>query len=267
MNRIELSDEECRGVAIFAKAFMGLPAQQAAKTTRPLMPAAAPAVLLLSLTTRQGVVNIVLAMTRRDFGKPAFSLRKNTLRENTCTIASGDYSTPVSQRVRLLAKLKKLPVIHVGMPDTCRQFIGASLWVLRSGAQWRVLPPTYGKWNSFFKRFSRWCMNGAWGQLLDYFAEDADLQDVSMDGTVIRAHACAAGAEKSSPENEALGRSKGGFGCKVHALCDALGMPIKFILTGGQEAECKQAIPLLENVKTSAVLADKGYDTNELRSG
>ncbi|MDI1279741.1 PAS domain S-box protein, partial [Methylobacter sp.] len=30
-----------RGVAIFAKAFMGIPAQQAAKATRPLMPAAA----------------------------------------------------------------------------------------------------------------------------------------------------------------------------------------------------------------------------------
>ena len=85
-----------RGVAIFAKAFMGIPAQQAAKTTRPLMPAAAPAVLLLLLDTQQGVSNIILAMTRRDVGKPAFSLRK--LRENTCTIASGDYSTPVSQR-------------------------------------------------------------------------------------------------------------------------------------------------------------------------
>jgi hypothetical protein len=65
-----------RGVAIFAKAFMSIPAQQAAKTTRPLMPAAAPAVLLHSLDTRQGVSNIVLAMTRRDVGKPAFSLRK-----------------------------------------------------------------------------------------------------------------------------------------------------------------------------------------------
>ena len=40
------------------------------------MPAAAPAVLLLSLDTQQGVSNIILAMTRRDFGKPAFSLRK-----------------------------------------------------------------------------------------------------------------------------------------------------------------------------------------------
>ena len=33
-----------REVAIFAKVFMGIPAQQAAKNTRPLMPAAAPAV-------------------------------------------------------------------------------------------------------------------------------------------------------------------------------------------------------------------------------
>ena len=65
-----------RGVAIIAKAFMGIPAQQAAKITRPLMPAAAPAVLLLSLGTQQGVPSIILAMTRRDVGKPAFSLRK-----------------------------------------------------------------------------------------------------------------------------------------------------------------------------------------------
>jgi len=167
--------------------------------------------------------------------------------------------------VRLLPNLKKLAGIHVGLPDTCRLFISASLWILRSGSQWRVLPPTHGKWNSVFKRFSRWCANGAWEKLLGHFSEHADLQDVSMDGSVIRAHACAAGAANSTAEEEALGRSKGGFGCKIHALCDALGMPVKFILTGGQEAECKQAIPLLENVKASAVLADKGYDTNELR--
>jgi transposase len=37
-------------------------------------------------------------------------------------------------------------------------------------------------------------------------------------------------------------------------------------LTGGQEAECKQTIPLLENVRALAVLADKGCDTNELRA-
>jgi transposase len=162
-------------------------------------------------------------------------------------------------------EVKVVPGIHIGLPDTCRQFIKACLWILRSGSQWLVLPPEHGKWNSIFKRFSRWCTNGAWGKLLGHFSEEADLQNVSIDGTVIRAHACAAGAANSSAEDEALGYSKGGFGCKIHALCDALGMPIRFILTGGQEAECKQAIPLLENVKDSAVLADKGYDTNELR--
>jgi len=89
-----------------------------------------------------------------------------------------------------------------------------------------------------------------------------------MDGSVIRAHACASGAANSSAENEALGRSKGGFGCKIYALCDALGMPVKFSLTGGQESECRQAVPLLENVNASAVLADKAYayDTDELRT-
>jgi transposase len=166
---------------------------------------------------------------------------------------------------RILASLKKLPGVHIGLPDICRQFVNAILWILRTGAQWRVLPSMYGKWNSVFKRFSRWCVNGIWGKILCHLSEDADLQDVSMDGSVIRAHACAAGAANSSAENEALGRSKGGFGCKIHAICDALGMPVKFILTGGQEAECRQAIPLLKNVNASAVLADKAYDTNELR--
>ena len=168
--------------------------------------------------------------------------------------------------LRLLPFLKEQPGIHVGLPDTCRLFISASLWILRSGAQWRLLPSGHGKWNSVFKRFSRWCANGIWEKLLGYFSQEADLQDVSIDGSVIRAHACAAGAANSCAENEALGRSKGGFSCKVHALCDALGLPVKFTLTGGQEAECKQAIPLLGNVNPLAVLADKGYDTNELRA-
>ena len=47
------------GVAISAKAFMRIPAQQAAKFTRPLMPSAAPAVLLHSLHTQQGICNMV----------------------------------------------------------------------------------------------------------------------------------------------------------------------------------------------------------------
>jgi transposase len=63
---------------------------------------------------------------------------------------------------------------------------------------------------------------------------------------------------------QALGRSRGGFTTKIHALCDRLGYPIKFILTGGQEADCTQAIPLLEGFSAEAILADKGYDSNAI---
>jgi GMP synthase (glutamine-hydrolysing) len=62
-------------------------------------------------------------MTRCDFGKPAFSLRK--LRENTCTIASGDYSTPVSQR--LLGALPDEFLAHASHAQTIIQLPANSL--------------------------------------------------------------------------------------------------------------------------------------------
>ena len=43
--------------------------------------------------------------------------------------------------------------------------------------------------------------------------------------------------------------------------------PIKFMLTGGQEADCFQALPLLEGETASAVLADKGYDAGYIVDG
>lgn len=91
------------------------------------------------------------------------------------------------------------------------------------------------------------------GEASRSFCEEADLQGASIDGTVIKVYACAAGVANRSSGNEALGNSKGGIGCKVHVLCDALGMPIRFILAGGQESGGKQAIPLLTYVETSAV--------------
>ena len=65
---------------------------------------------------------------------------------------------------------------------------------------------------------------------------------------------------KRGQKNQALGRSRGGFTTKIHALCDALGNPIRFILTGGERNDCTQALDLLEGVSGQAVLADKGYD-------
>ncbi|MFN8512603.1 MAG: hypothetical protein U0841_08445 [Chloroflexia bacterium] len=54
-----------------------------------------------------------------------------------------------------------------------------------------------------------------------------------IDATVVRAHPCAAGAPKKTGMRRRSGRSRGGFSSKLHVLVDALGNPLKYILTSG----------------------------------
>ena len=96
-------------------------------------------------------------------------------------------------------------------------------------------------------RFSSWSRFGVWEKIPGSVSSKADLENVCIDSTVVRAHACAAGAAASNAAAEALGRSRGGFSCKIHALTDALGLPVRFILTGGQAADITQAIPLMQD--------------------
>jgi len=46
---------------------------------------------------------------------------------------------------------------------------------------------------------------------------------------------------------------------------DALGRPLRFILTAGQKGDVPQAEALLSDLKAGHVLADKAYDSNALR--
>jgi len=39
-------------------------------------------------------------------------------------------------------------------------FLEAVLWIARTGSPWRDLPPTFGNWNTVFKRYRDWVQAG-----------------------------------------------------------------------------------------------------------
>ncbi len=99
---------------------------------------------------------------------------------------------------KILPFLRSCPNVYVGPEHECRLFLEAVLWITRSGAQWRLLPREYGDWNTVYKRFARWSKQGVFEQLHHSFAGDADIEHLLIDSTIVRAHACAAGASKKA---------------------------------------------------------------------
>ncbi|WP_419723067.1 IS5 family transposase [Sphingomonas panni] len=146
-----------------------------------------------------------------------------------------------------------------------RLFVNGCLWVLRSGAHWCDLPERYGKWKTVHRRFSRWCHAGVWERVFEALTVDRDNQYLMIDSTIVRAHQQAATPEKGG-KDQALGRSRGGLTTKVHMLADTFGRPLRFRITPGQASDIASAPALLEGQRGKAVLADKAYDGNDLRS-
>lgn len=90
-----------------------------------------------------------------------------------------------------------------------------------------------------------------------------------------RSSACRRG-KKSTPAEEALGRSQGGLSTKIHLRCDGQGRPITFLLTPGQQHELSVAEQLMEQggvrrasghirLRPKRVSGDKGYSSRKYR--
>ena len=82
-------------------------------------------------------------------------------------------------------------------PKDLRRTISAIVWRHENGAKWRAIPAELGPWSRAAQMFIRWAHLGVWERLLRLAQErGVQLGMTFLDGTSIRAHHKAAGAEK-----------------------------------------------------------------------
>lgn len=87
-------------------------------------------------------------------------------------------------------------------PMDSRQAFDGICWILRAGAPWRDLPEELGPWETVYAHFNRWSSDGTLAQVFEELKERFSADERfdhslwSIDGSVVRAHRCAAGGGK-----------------------------------------------------------------------
>ena len=74
-----------------------------------------------------------------------------------------------------------------------RRFMDALRHLAKTGEPWRDLPPAFGPWKTVYNRFSRWSRIGIFDEILRILSQDADCENLMIDGSFVRAHQHSAG--------------------------------------------------------------------------
>lgn len=82
-----------------------------------------------------------------------------------------------------------------------RLFVDAVLYVLKTGIPWEDLPDRFGKPNSVWKRFDRWCGSAVWERIAAAL-NDPDLEEIQLDSSSIKAHPVASTGRREPAEKK-----------------------------------------------------------------
>lgn len=77
-----------------------------------------------------------------------------------------------------------------------KTMLNAILWLARSGASWKDIPSRYPPHQSVYSRFCKWRDSGILEKVFHFLKSDADLENLSIDSTSVKAHPHSAGAKK-----------------------------------------------------------------------
>lgn len=114
------------------------------------------------------------------------------------------------QWLRIADLLPGKPTDKGGRAVDNRRFVEAVLFIARTGCPWRDLPKDFGNWHSVYVRFARWDVGGVWSRVAEALQGDADLEELFMDATIVRAHQPSAGALKKTVAIRRLGVREAG---------------------------------------------------------
>ena len=77
-----------------------------------------------------------------------------------------------------------------------RVILNGIICIARSGAPWRDLPERYGPWETVYSRFRKWIDDGILDNIFRVLKLEAELDELSIDASIVQAHQHSAGAKK-----------------------------------------------------------------------
>ena len=180
-----------------------------------------------------------------------------------------------AQWASLMLTMQQIPHAWKRDEAALRRFVGAALWIGRTGAPWRDLPDELGLWSSVYHRWRRWCVRGWWELVFEAMCPAVPADGLALPGsTTCKAHRAASGAARSTAAAEALGRSRGGIcskpgeplGSTLHACADGAGRIMRLIASPGQHSDLRQALALMFGIPARDAALDRGTVSAKLRA-
>jgi transposase len=149
-------------------------------------------------------------------------------------------------------------------PTPAREILEAVIWILKTGAQWHMLPQSFPNYKTVHRRFQQWCHSEVLRNILKDLANEAREQDKSaFDEAYIDASFV-----PSRKGGEGIGYGYRGKGTKSMAIVDRQGFVTAFTAASNEFHEVTLVQLTLDfsvvEVGPHKLIGDKGFDSDRL---